>query len=124
MGFLPQTKTTDFPYVYTHFVILSECEESPLVRSNLRINADPSLTLRMTDQTLKMTDHFNWFHGSSVQNTRHRAWLASIDKRPVQSLYYIIRVAESDLDHRFVMKQNDHSIFEIGVLIFALYCVR
>ena len=23
LGFLPQTKTTDFPYVYTHFVILN-----------------------------------------------------------------------------------------------------
>ena len=45
------------------FVTLSECEESPLVRSTSRINADPSLTLRMTkkknrmtDQTLGMTD--------------------------------------------------------------------
>ena len=28
---------------HANFVILSECEESPLVRSNLRINADPSL---------------------------------------------------------------------------------
>ena len=30
------------------FVTLSECEESPLIRSASRINADPSLTLRMT----------------------------------------------------------------------------
>ena len=33
---------------HTNFVTLSEREESPLMRTASRINADPSLTLRMT----------------------------------------------------------------------------
>jgi len=42
LGFSSQIKTTDFPYVYTYFVILSEAK-SPFVKSDSRINADPSL---------------------------------------------------------------------------------
>ena len=38
------------------FVTLSEREESPLMRTASRINADPSLTLRMTKKKNGMTD--------------------------------------------------------------------
>ena len=37
------------------FVTLSEREESPIMRLDSRINADPSLTLRMADQTFRVT---------------------------------------------------------------------
>ena len=37
------------------FVTLSECEESPLMRSDSRINVDPSLTFRMTKKENRVT---------------------------------------------------------------------
>ena len=53
-----------------YFVTLSECEESPLVRSTSRINADPSLTLRMTKKKNGMTDQMCRMTDQTLRMTR------------------------------------------------------